>query len=294
MSNVLPSFPLACLDVRESQKAKTHWVLVLQGGESPPELPVFSHGENIAEVVVDEQGRWGSFEWSSFPQKYDPRSPWLSFIPIYRDNHHITRSTIHRHMVIQIEERIQGMKEPLLFTAESGLCEKIKEYAKGTVALAESALSSVRKDHNLVGLSDIAWPTETIRRATHLWRQIVVGVPSVNCFKRALSCLRRETLELEGFFIWASCMQTTALNRVVLAAHFKTEKRIVYRGAFLDGSTEDWLDAGSELRRVYSEMVKWGTPVFALVGKGEWALQHRVGLSLGRGPFIPSKPIEGA
>lgn len=293
MSHQLPGFPVRFLDARRpAYLLETHWILVLQGSSSPPERPLFSLTPGESEIAVDDQGRWGAHDWHIFPQQHDPSSPWLSFIPVYSDNQHITRSTVHKDMIVRAG-KTEDEKQMYMFTAEDTFKEKLKAYAKDTIALAEQAVQT-RLNADLIEDSQIVWPTTTIERATYLWRQIIAGVPSINSFKRALTCLRRATLELEGFSIWASVMGAPVESRIELAMTMKDKRRMCFRGAFLDGSRSDWLDAGSQLRRAYMHMERWGTPVYVLVKQEDWNLEPHLGLTLGSAPFIPSGAIEGA
>lgn len=290
-------FPLPYFDVRDTYLS-THWTLVLKGNSSPPVIPIFARTENISGAVVDEQGRWGDHEWSLLPQKYDPQSPWLSHIPIHVDNHHFTRSTIHRSTIVQVPRPEQEgglrVKEPMMFTAVPDLRNTIREYSKATIALAESAMDEARNDAHLFGSAEIVWPQETINRVTHLWRRLVVGVTSINSFKRALSGLRRTILELEGFVIWASLMRALPEGRSQLAGKVQAEKRVIWRGAFLEGSRDDWLDEQSVLRRIYAHLSLCGAPIYALVRKADWHLQRYTALRIGQAPFLAGSAINGA
>ncbi|KZV58999.1 hypothetical protein PENSPDRAFT_695546, partial [Peniophora sp. CONT] len=174
------------------------------------------------------------------------------------------------------------MKAPLLFTAEETLKEGIKAYAKGIVELAESAMRTVQQNSSLVDGAEIVWPTVTIERATYLWRLLTVGVPSINAFKRAFTSLRRATLELEGFHIWAMVMQSSPAEMMELAASLKSQKGCIYRGAFLNGSRREWLDEGSEVRRIYARISRWNVPVYALVHQLDWDLEPLEGLRVER------------
>ena len=90
MTDLRPSFPLACLDVRKATfLPEGYLLLVLNGTASPTARPIFSWKESTCETVVDNQGWWGSHEWSQLPQLYDEMSPWLACIPVYRDTHHL-------------------------------------------------------------------------------------------------------------------------------------------------------------------------------------------------------------
>ena len=293
MSHKPSTFPMNCLDVRQPYyMTGAHWILVLQGRSSPPDPPIFTRGTEVSAVRVDEQGLWGAFEWSILPQLYDSSSPWLCFAPLYRDNDHITRRTIHRDMIVKAE-KTEGEKEVFFWTVGHDLKEEIKSYTKGLVSSAELAMATMSKDSSPVDKSRIVWPTTAIERATYLWRRLVVGVPSVNSFQRALASLRRASAELEGFIFWSTVMQASPLARNTVTSRLNDERNIDFRGAFLDGSRDEWLNEASDLRRTYAEMERWGTPVYALVRKEDWDLGVFF-RSVGGRVFEPGKDIRGA
>ncbi|VDB96857.1 unnamed protein product [Peniophora sp. CBMAI 1063] len=291
MSDTRPSFPLPALDVRCPPYAPgTHWLLVLQGSSCPAQPPIYFHNETSCSVVVDDQGRWGAHEWPSYPQLYDSSSPWLGYIPLYLDNHHITRSTIHRKMIVQAD-KTENQKEMLLWTAEPELKEKVKEYGKGTISQAEGILDRLRRDAAFDD-TGITWPAETIKRATHLWRLLVTGLPSVNAFKRALTCFRRATLELEGFHMWSTLMLEQPNSRFRIASLLKSQRNIRFRGVFLGGSRGEWEREDSKLLSTYNHLSTCDIPVYCLVKQTDWKLHEHEILEVGSPAFLPSAPIQ--
>lgn len=287
------SFPVQCLDVRSvSYMEDPHVVAVLQGSSSPPARPLFSLGNTVCNVRVDQQGLWGPHEWHLLPQLYDFSSPWLCFIPIYRDSHHISRSTIHRHTIIQMERTTNmSQKEPLLYTAEPDFKEKMTDYVKGVIALAEGSMQALQLVAE--GMDRVVWPTDTLERATLLSRQLRAGVTSGNTFIRAVTSLRRAVLELEGFHIWATVMKAPPLNRAQIASFFREEKKVIYRGAYLWGSVQDWLNEGSEVRRSHAHLVQCNAPLYTLLRKGDWNMPLFLNLKPGNLPFSEGRAIEG-
>lgn len=276
MSDGRLQFPLPFLDARAPEyMASTHWLLVLQGTSLPPGRPLYSRDDRVCDVVVDEQGGWGLHEWTTFAQKHDYTSPWLACTPRYGHSGPITHTIIHRDMIVRTG-KTEGQKEMYLFTAEPNLRNKLRDYAKDAVARAEESLEDMRLNVDLsnADATQIVWPTVIIDRATYLWKQLVAGVPSVNSFKRGFASLRRFTLELEGFVIWASVMKTPVGNRPQVARAFRDERQISYRGAFLHGSQSEWVNETSQLRRAYLDMKTWGAPVFALVRRSDWEIQR--------------------
>lgn len=297
MTDLRPTFPLQCLDIRQAPyMAEPCFVAVLNGSSSPSQQPTFSLGNDCPDVVVDEQGRWGSHEWSTLPQLYDPASPWLSFIPIYRDSGHISRSTIHKTMMVQKEKEKSAMwvdKEPVMFVLESKEKEKMGEYVRGVSLEAENSLQLMRQAVNIEGDVLIVWPTEALARATFLSRLLVTGVPSRNSFKRALTSLRRAVLELEGFCIWTTLISAQARNRPQISSVLKAEKGIIYRGAFLGGTSEEWMDEGSELRCIYARLAQCNVPVYTLLRQADWKMGVKKSLHAEGGPVMPSAPMRG-
>lgn len=296
MSDSLPSFPLNCLDIREARyTVDPHYVLVLQGVFSPQEQPIFSLGETTVTPTVDVQGLWGGHEWSLLPQKLDASSPWLALIPIYQDAHHITRSTIHKSMLAQKEkEKGSGMEEkgPMLFSPEEQLKKRIWDYGKELTERAEKTVEQLRGAGSGVE-AHIVLPTEAIQRATYLRRLIVAGVPSPNALKRAISSMRRTALELDGFDIWATIMAAPPHERATVSASLRTQKRMAYRGVFLDGTAKEWLDAGSDVRRMYAHMLDLNAPLYALVKQSDWSMSSLHVLRAGSAPFIASAQMQG-
>ncbi|KZV61101.1 hypothetical protein PENSPDRAFT_671229 [Peniophora sp. CONT] len=313
-ANSPPVFPLPCHDIRRvSYLVDPHYVLVLQGSSSPANRPLFSQGEILSDAVVDDQGRWGVHEWSSLPQLYDPSSPWLPLIPIYHDAHHITRSTIHRTMMVHKERqqgkqetkkpekvnngekkdeaRFQG-REPVLFTAEPGLKERMKDYVEAVVGRARDSLDAIQKLPDIDGVEHIVWPGEAQERATYLSRLIIVGVPSRNSFKRAFTSMRRAILELEGFHVWATLTQAKTAHRMQLAVSLARDMNATYRGVFLHGDVRDWLDAGSDVRRIYAGLMQCYVPTYVLVREAEWNMAPLCGLRHGIMPFSPGQRIQ--
>lgn len=293
MSNLRPSFPLQCLDIRNaSYTADPHYLLVLKGSFSPLQGPLFSQGEAITSATVDVQGLWGSHEWSLLPQKLDPSCPWLAFIPIYHDSHHFTRFTIHTDMITQ-KEKDPTRKEAVQFQPSEKLKEKIREYVTGVTQEAEKSIEMLQGRGGIEELVDVVWPNEAIVRATYLSRLIVSGLPSRNSFKRAFTSMRRAVLELEGLHIWTAVLTSSPLRRMDTSASLKAEKKMSFRGAFLEGPVNQWLDAQSNLRRIYAHLAECNVPLYALVKQGDWNMQPIYALRTGGGPFVAGAQMEG-
>lgn len=297
MSDNRPSFPLHCLDIREAaHTGDPHYVIVLNGTSTPPGRPIISQGEVIATATVDVQGLWGEYEWSLLPQKLDASSPWLAFIPIYGDPHHLTRSTIHNSMMIQKErEKAPGSieKEPLLFRPEEELKKRIWDYVKEVTQRAQSTIQ-VLQQAEIGADTRIVWPAEAIQRATYLYRLLIAGVPSRNSFKRAISSMRRAVLELEGFDIWAAIVTAPTRDQTTVSRNLRTERMMSYRGAFLDGTVDEWLDSGSDVRRMYARMLQCDAPTYSWVRKSDWNMGAVHALRTGTWPFVAGLEIEGA
>lgn len=271
------------------------YVLVLKGDSSPPARPLFSWDQELCEVEVDDQGIWGVHEWSLLPQLYDPSSPWLACIPLYHDNEHFSRYTINRDMMEDAPRTIDT-KEPHLLQAALRLRDQLKGDVRSVIESTEEMVKLVQQNdafgHEM--RSQIIWPEKTLERATYLRRQLIVGVTSVNAFKRCLTALRRLILELDGFTIWATLMQALPSDRVQLALKMKEERKMEYRGVFLHGSQEEWLNEGSDVRTLYTGIAQWMAPIYALVRVADWCIQPHVGLKLNPAPFPFIYGIQGA
>ena len=296
MSDTPTSFPLPCLDIRRaSYMSEPYFLLVLSGTRSSGARPIFSFGESVSNVVVDDQGWWGIHEWSQLPQLYDPSSPWLACIPIYKDPHHPTRTTIHRRMIVDAE-RVDPMykdhkeKQALMLTTEPTLKETLKGYVGGVVTKAKYTVERVK---DLEGYDGVVWPTITIDRAVYLLRRLIVGTPSVNSFKRTVACLRRAVLELEGFIVWGSLVRASVGDRMALGESYKKDNQLTFRGAFLDGRRDEWLNQQSQLRLVYEEMLKWSVPLYALVKERDWDMRTHAQLRAADWPFGQNAIIQG-
>lgn len=232
MANMLSSFPIACLDIREvSYLPNSHYLVVLQGNCVPPERPIFAEKE-ISTVVVGEQGWWGAYEWSLLPQLYDPMSPWLACIPIYRDAHHVTRTTIHRTMIVDGPRLDAAYKEKqaVALVPEHHFKERLKQYTDRVISAAKTALEEAENDTTEIWDPRIVWPTQILERATFLERRLRAGLPSINSFKRCIEGLRRAVLELEGFVTWVEFVKTSPTKRPLLARTHRAERKINFRG----------------------------------------------------------------
>lgn len=295
MPNTLPSFPIPCLDIRHASYLRnSHYLVVLQGNWTAPERPIFASTETSS-VVVGEQGWWGSYEWSLLPQLYDPMSPWLACIPIYLDAHHVTRSTIHRSMIVDAPrpDKSYNEKQAVALVPETKFKEHLKAHVDRVMEAAKLAREKVDSDTMEVWDPRIVWPTETVDRATFLERRLRAGLPSLNSFKRCLGSLRRAVLELEGFAIWVHFMQASRTESVELARTYKADRKMKLRGVFLDGSKESWLDGGSEVRRIYADLTAWSVPLYTLLKRDDWNMTPHASLPVGNVPFTVSAAMKG-
>ena len=88
-------------------------------------------------------------------------------------------------------------------------------------------------------------------------------------------------------------MRTEPLQRKALAAKWKRDRRLSYRGVFLQGERNMWTDPTSTLRRTHSEMCAWEVPLCTLVNAKDWLIDPNSALATGRMPFEPGPTIAG-
>ncbi|VDC00373.1 unnamed protein product [Peniophora sp. CBMAI 1063] len=288
-------FPLECRDIRRvPYLPDPHYLLVLEGQSSPPERPLFSWEKTICNAQVDYQGWWGPHEWSLLPQLYDCNSPWLAFLPIHHDRHHISRQDITRDMIVDAPrlDSSYRAKQPLLFAPGPELKERLRSYVDHAVEQAKAVLECLKSDRNGKGKEHAAWPTGANERATYLFRQLLAGVPSVNAFRRALTCLRRATGELEAFAIWGNILRERGEQRSSNLKTYRSERNVDFRGVYLHGDREQWLEEGSDVRRVYREVKEWGVPVYALVKGMDWDITPFMALGKSISPLPRAEAIQ--
>ena len=79
-----------------------------------------------------------------------------------------------------------------------------------------------------------------------------------------------------------------------MATAYMKDNKLTFRGAFLEGSRDDWLDNQSKVQCMYKDVVNWSVPLFALVKEGDWDLRLRVELRMADWPFGQNAIIQGA
>ena len=80
---------------------------------------------------------------------------------------------------------------------------------------------------------------------------------------------------------------------MVLGESYKKDNQLTFRGAFLDGRRDAWLNQQSQLRLVYEEMLKWSVPLYALVKERDWDMRTHAQLRAADWPFGQNAIIQG-
>ncbi|VDC00225.1 unnamed protein product, partial [Peniophora sp. CBMAI 1063] len=186
---------------------------------------------------------------------------------------------------------IYNEKKTQRSTLQADIATLLQQYTKGAIESAKATLNSLQREEHLVAGVWLAGATEAMERAKYLIGCILIGLPSAASCRRAIACLRRADLELEAFTIWGTLKLADVASQASVASALKEQRRMHFRGVFLDGTKEEWLEKASMARGRYSELARWGVPTYTLVKENDWIMHPFCGLPVGLIPFLKESQI---